>query len=354
MAKLKILLLYDDHEHAQPLLRAKQFLADNHDIELEAIETHSPESAIRLVHLGIDVLMLHQPLMSDDALDHGKPVVILERIDGAQLAASRKWLPRISSTGDPQPSAVGVIKGYTFRDPSLHNTYRGRYHAHLLDDAGMYASEDATSTAIAGRPSPQLAEADLQKIHAGYGFGAYAKMEQARAQMVDFSTTREVAVHCVCYVDYRKSEIETHRRAAVAAATKWSEQNPNVPVVIGAGRKLNHDEYLRTMFCSRVVVSPWGWGEACHRDYEAMLLGAVLVKPPMDHVTCWPDIYLPGHTYVPCRMDFADVPDIIDRIATDWQKWRERRERVRELAIEAGDPRRVAKRIAHLLREKIL
>lgn len=349
MANFKILFLYDDIEHATPLLRAQPYLAENHQIDLCPTETHSPEAAIRLVTADADMLMLHQPLMSDDALDHGKPVVILERIDGAQLAASRKWLPRLASTGDLQPSAAAVIKGYTFREPGLHNSYRGRYHAHLLRNARVTAATPDASRAINGLPSPQLAQADLLKIHAGFGFGAYTKLDQPRAQMVDFSALRSVAVHCVCWVDYHSSEIETHRRAAVAAAQSWADAHPNELAAIGAGRIMRPAEYLQTMFMARVVVSPWGWGEACHRDYEAMLLGSVLVKPSMEHVVCWPDIYVPGRTYIPCRLDFADLPEIIDKVTANWDSWKKRREYARQVALDAGDPRRVAKRVAQII-----
>ena len=112
---------------------------------------------------------------------------------------------------------------------------------------------------------------------------------------------------------------------------------------------LRPHEYLSTMFRSKVVVSPWGWGESCHRDYEAMLLGAVLVKPSMNHVTCWPDIYQPNETYIPCALDFSDLGEILERVATKWPKWRKRREEARRLALEAGDPKRVARRIASIL-----
>lgn len=352
-ARLKIQLLYDDIEHARPMLRAAEHFGE-FGVELRPVQTSSPESAIRLVQPDIDVLMIHQTLMSDDALDHGKPVVILERIDGAQLAASRKWLSRISSTGDEQPSVAGVIKGYTFREIGVHNSYRGRCHAHLLRAAGVVEAADGISAAVPGLPSPQIAQADLRKIHAGYGFGAYAKMGQPRQQMVDFSAQRDIAVHCVCYVNYRGSEIETHRRAAVAAVHQWAGDHGGQWVTIGEGRVLNHSDYLQMMFRSRVVVSPWGWGEACHRDYEAMLLGAVLVKPPMGHIVCWPDIYRPNETYIPCRLDFADLPEIIDRVTREWGAFRKDRELAHKLAYEAGEPKRIAKRIAHLLREKIL
>ena len=344
---MKLRFLYDDPEHATPMLRAQDALADQ-GIDLVAGETHSAESVVRLVGLDSNVLLIHQTLMSDDALDCGKPIVILERVDGAQLAASRRWL---SAT-----NVVAVLKGYVFRRPELNNTFRGRYHAHLLKKAGLTISPGAKTSAVDGMPSPQLSTVELAKIRPGYGFGAYTKMDTPRSQMVDFSAPREYDLHCVAYMDYRGSEIETHRLRAMAVAESLesleSLQAANTgAVIVGRGRPLRPAEYLGTMFRSKVVVSPWGWGEACHRDYEAWLLGAVLVKPPMDHVRTWPEMYRPNETYISCRVDFADLPEIVERVKSEWPEWRKRREAARELALLAGDPKRVARQIAGTLEQ---
>ena len=345
---MRVLFLYDDSEHAVPLLRAAEHFA-RMGIEFASHETHSTESAMRLVdRTAVDVLLLHQPLVSDDAFCHGKPVAILERIDGAQLAASRRWLPSVNADGDPQPSAAAVIKGYTFRDGGNHNARRGRYHAHLLDTAGIKAGRSESTSATQGLPNPQLSTADLRKIVPGYGFGAYAKMDVPRQQLLDYGSEREYDVHCVGYVDYNGSEIETHRNLAIDMVEAWGEANPG-KAIWGRGRCLRPAEYLRSMFAAKTVVSPWGWGEACHRDYEAWLLGAVLIKPSMGHVSCWPDVYRAEETYIPCRMDFSDLPEIISRIRDEWPHWRERREAAREQAMHAGDPKRIAKRIADIL-----
>src|SRR5690606_40487329 len=47
------------------------------------------------------------------------------------------------------------------------------------------------------------------------------------------------------------------------------------------------------------------YGEVCHRDFEAMAAGAVLVKPDSSHIRTNPEIYIPGQTYVPCKPDWS-------------------------------------------------
>ncbi|MFM7548611.1 MAG: hypothetical protein ACKO8I_06995 [Cyanobacteriota bacterium] len=49
--------------------------------------------------------------------------------------------------------------------------------------------------------------------------------------------------------------------------------------------------YQRELFWSEACLSPFGWGEVCFRDAEAIRAGAVLVKPSMQHLQTWPDLY---------------------------------------------------------------
>jgi hypothetical protein len=49
---------------------------------------------------------------------------------------------------------------------------------------------------------------------------------------------------------------------------------------------------------SKVVLSPFGWGELCFRDFEAVLSGGLLLKPDMSHLETWPDVFVDGETYV--------------------------------------------------------
>lgn len=73
--------------------------------------------------------------------------------------------------------------------------------------------------------------------------------------------------------------------------------------------RVSIDEYYREMQSSRICVSPFGYGELCWRDFEAVLCGCLLVKPEMSHVETNPDIFMPYKTYVPVRWDFSDLEE---------------------------------------------
>ncbi len=71
--------------------------------------------------------------------------------------------------------------------------------------------------------------------------------------------------------------------------------------------RVGQREYNREIRNSKITLSPFGCGEVCFRDFEAVLNDSLLLKPRMDHLETWPDIFRPGETYVPISWDGDDV-----------------------------------------------
>jgi len=75
--------------------------------------------------------------------------------------------------------------------------------------------------------------------------------------------------------------------------------------------------YFPELRRSKLAFSPFGWGEVCLRDYEAVCCGCLLVKPDMSHLATSPDIFEAGETYVPVRWDLSDLPEVCKRYLRD-------------------------------------
>jgi hypothetical protein len=73
-------------------------------------------------------------------------------------------------------------------------------------------------------------------------------------------------------------------------------------------------QYDREIGGSAVTLSPFGWGEICFRDFEAIASGSVLLKPDMAHLKTWPDVYHEEETYVPVRWDGSDLVERAEKI----------------------------------------
>jgi hypothetical protein len=75
-------------------------------------------------------------------------------------------------------------------------------------------------------------------------------------------------------------------------------------------QRVGQEQYYQEMRNSRICISPFGYGELCWRDFEAVLMGCMLIKPDLSHIQTEPNIFIPGQTYVPVRWDFSDLLDI--------------------------------------------
>ena len=99
-----------------------------------------------------------------------------------------------------------------------------------------------------------------------------------------------------------------HRNAAMTQLMEMGRPD------ILLGRPVNRLQYISEMKRSKAIVSPFGFGEPCFRDYEAFMSGALLVKPNMSHLEVYPDIYRENQTYLPVRWDFSDLSEVLQRI----------------------------------------
>ena len=82
--------------------------------------------------------------------------------------------------------------------------------------------------------------------------------------------------------------------------------------------KIDFESYLQEIATSKIVISPYGWGEICSRDFEAFIEGALLLKPDMSHMTTYPNWYVANETYVPTKWDFSDFKEkILEMISSD-------------------------------------
>lgn len=81
--------------------------------------------------------------------------------------------------------------------------------------------------------------------------------------------------------------------------------------------RVPQEQYIQEMMQSRICVSPFGYGEICWRDFEAVAFGCLLIKPDMDHVESRPDIFRPFETYVPVKWDFSDLREKISHYLND-------------------------------------
>ena len=132
--------------------------------------------------------------------------------------------------------------------------------------------------------------------------------------------------------------IDLHARIAVGGTPWYAGMRAGCAAAVDAlagvscvtGTGIRHEVFLAEMRASKLCFSPFGYGEVCWRDYEAVMTGAVLIKQDMSYVETDPDIFVPGETYVPVRWDLGDFGDVVRGLLADAP----RRERIAAAAFE--------------------
>jgi hypothetical protein len=120
--------------------------------------------------------------------------------------------------------------------------------------------------------------------------------------------------------------IDLHARIAEgASAGPYTAMRKDATAKISAlkelrcvtGATVDRDTFMAEMRNSKLCFSPFGYGEICWRDFEAIAAGAVFVKPSMDHLESAPDLYVAGETYAPIKWDMTDLGDVVARLLAD-------------------------------------
>lgn len=74
-------------------------------------------------------------------------------------------------------------------------------------------------------------------------------------------------------------------------------------------KKLSRHAYFVEMRNTRLVVSPFGFGEITLKDFEATLCGATLLKPDMSHMVTWPNLFRKDETMISHAWDLSDFEE---------------------------------------------
>lgn len=115
-------------------------------------------------------------------------------------------------------------------------------------------------------------------------------------------------VSCRYGVDYKRETV-AYQRIIINKILK----NENT-------KKINRVSYFKELKNSKLVISPFGFGEITLKDFEVFLTGGLLVKPNMDHLETWPNFFIKDKTYFSFKWDLSDLEEIINMILLNNKK----------------------------------
>lgn len=211
------------------------------------------------------------------------------------------------STGSVQAQVIPLVDRYlkaqVLRDKTqyLSPMYGGRLHTEFVHRVFGVVDKDE-------EVSQPLNVSDLKKLEAGWNVGlagGYGKQLNALRRRIPHQV---LGIHMSR--PNRYARVGGHRSkdlllrmtvAQIRSTIAWQRQRvqDRLSDFVSPGSLVSMKKYLREMADSKIVVSPFAWGEMSTKDFESFALGALLVKPDMSHMTTFPDFYQAGRTYVP-------------------------------------------------------
>jgi len=319
---LDVLFLYKDYAYNYSKLSTVIELLKM-GVKLEAYKCENVEQAKGLLR-PCDLLIVHPEFYPGDEYCAKNSVALASDIDGG-------WCPHINLID----KVKGFIESYAYLPRTIHNLKYYCYGVELLSRAGYKRKTTVPNTF----DIPDHSIEDLNKIHVYCGFGSWERMKDiGNNEVIDLSAKRSNPIFFAGTVEYADTEIDEHRMKAVQVCNELGG--------IGvAGRLVQWKEYRETFLNTKAILSPWGWGEACHRDFEALAWGCLLIKPDWSFVESFPDISSHDAPYIPCKLDFSDVPEIMAHI----DDYHELRVRGIKLAKEALNVQSNAKRLKEII-----
>lgn len=254
--------------------------------------------------------------------DDERPAVLIDRCDTAALWWMFQPNGRVAHRYLQSDKVLALMKISRYSDRRYYQRESEPVHSRRIRQA-----RGESPAAKDRREQISLNQSEYEKLTLGLGFWAFDACG-SQTDDVDFDDARSLDVFCAITVDYDCPHISWHRRAALRGLTEMR----NLRSFIARGRVLPPHVYHYLLRQARICVSPWGWGETCHRDYEALAAGCVLIKPKTDFIESL--LPLDERHYVACEPDFSDLEEQISRVLGNWSDYRSQREMNRQYVMD--------------------
>jgi len=88
-------------------------------------------------------------------------------------------------------------------------------------------------------------------------------------------------------------------------------------IKIASEGRVKRNKFFAELRNSKIVFSPFGYGEVCWRDYEAYATGSLLIKPSVDHLKTSDNSFVEGETYVGINWDLSDFEEKLNKFLAE-------------------------------------
>lgn len=307
---LKMLLVSDQREFTSeqqfaPILRHARLLKRKRGVILQAVDQNMASSMSEKAFSSFDIVgfKLSFRTPKDEALRIA--TYFKRRTTGSN--ARLVYFDGDDDSSIQWPELLDLVdlyvKKHTFSDWSDYSKiYIGKNN--LTDFAARHFGVSFADDIIPS--SGGIPVGKLDRLYLGWNIALDEKIHHISKNAAGaHAIEKDIDITCRAYV---APSVWTHGLRVSAAerleglAGRFRVQSPR--------QRVSQAEYNAEMSRSRICVSPFGFGEICWRDFEAIAMGCLLVKPDMSHIRTAPNLFVPGETYIPVRWDFSDLEEV--------------------------------------------
>jgi hypothetical protein len=231
------------------------------------------------------------------------------------------------------------VKKHVFRDPAAYaERFIGKSNltTYVARTTGRSFAEDIIPSAGGADP------AALGKLHLGWNIALDDKIAAFAPHPPEADRPIDICGRAWVAPD---NWLHGLRAPAISALERLEGQ---WTVEIPRGR-VPQEDYDREMRSAKLCVSPFGYGEICWRDFEAVMHGCLLVKPDTGHVRSLPDLFVAGETYLPVAWDYSDLEMVCAPMLGDSEARIAMAKRAQEKLLDALTPEWFSGRMAELI-----
>ena len=247
-----------------------------------------------------DLFVVQDQCLGNSPEKLGRPVIVEERQDSSMPIA--KELAALKNV-------VRFFKPSVVR-PEYMNIRAERMHLWLLDKE--------TAEASYPRNRHHLTDEEIKKVRPGFPPVMLENLEPVVNLARNFNgkpqwQNRPIDALFVGLTSYPLPTLSRHRLQFCEVLRAIRGLN----IVCIPNRSMCRLDHWNLLFQSKIVISPWGYGEICWRDSEAVLAGCVLIKPRTDFVQTVDNFLSSEEAYQPCEIDASDLEEKVHLVLSD-------------------------------------
>lgn len=271
------------------------------------------------------------------------PPRVVSLIEGFKENCSKVfWFDLSDSSGTTQFEILPVVDKYfkmqVLKDRLLYRKqfYTGRIHGDYYKNLYNIQNEERIEYHLNKIPNDK----DLNKIQSAWNYGLrwFGRRSELVLRVNNYlnknfslrdrwrspSKERKQLISCRVSTSYSRSSVSLSRSMVCKMLNEYIDHHP-----------VSYSKFIKEMEESLAVISPFGFGEVCYRDFELVRAGAVCIKQNMDHLETWPNLWQAESTYIPVKWDLSDLKPIIESLRENRGSAAEMAQNAQELYREA-------------------